>query len=272
MAKCWQRDFKLFTQLGQLGTLCQFNCISMCNDGLCARSLNILWGQGTRVSPRAERRKLLYLVLSTVILSAIQPYTQPAGVFDHGIPQLPHLPLDKNRGYNIPAVFGVLPRKWHCLLTRIIILFNYTGPKHHAIILCFFSLSGIEFSVSLCTLNGTSVIWRLNQRSSKCCSFFIHYLGLQQIIFTLTLLCPWLTFPDAEMVWYTYLWGDMILEQMGALHLLCSNPKRRTLPSKGKKLHERPSQCFNHTVWFCKTRPNIWLLCQTDGVYRHSPF
>ena len=108
-------DIKLFTRLGKLGNLCQFTCTSICvmTVSAYARSLdNILWGQRTGVSPRRKRRKRLNLVISTVILSAIQPYTQPAGVFNHWQPQLLHLPLGKNRGY-IPAVSGLLPRKWH---------------------------------------------------------------------------------------------------------------------------------------------------------------
>jgi hypothetical protein len=80
-----------------------------------------------------------------------------------------------------------------CLLTRIILLFNFKGPKHHASILCFFILSGIEFSMFLCSLNGNIGNVALKQRF---CSFFIHYLGLQQTIFTLALLSPWLTFRD----------------------------------------------------------------------------
>jgi hypothetical protein len=83
------------------------------------------------------------------------------------------------------------------LLTQIILVFNFKGPKHHASILCFLILSGIEFSMFLCTLNGNIGNLALKQRLSRFCNFFIHYLGLQQIIYTLTLLCPSLTFRDA---------------------------------------------------------------------------
>jgi hypothetical protein len=147
-------------------------CLYMCNDGLCMQAFSeqhpLRTGDSCLSQTSASQTPIhcsehCNSISNTALYSAgwsFRPRTTSS----------PSPTARQEQGVQHPSSVWTTSEKealkcYPCLLMRIILLFNFKGPKQHASILCFFSLSGIEFSMFLCTWNGNSVTWRWNKDS-----------------------------------------------------------------------------------------------------------